>query len=119
MNALDLLPHHTLLGSFDNLDEEPDDQIDDRFESGLGNEENGEAHEMNEKEEQDWAPHGLKTMFMLDLLDKQPHQHLSDPQSKSILWVMRECGCKDVPTFAQLRKKQTVIVHQLDIPSKC
>ncbi|KAJ3982098.1 hypothetical protein F5890DRAFT_1416419 [Lentinula detonsa] len=31
---------------------------------------------------------------------------------------MRECGCKDVPTFAQLRKKQTVIAHQVDISSK-
>ncbi|KAJ3978627.1 hypothetical protein F5890DRAFT_1422451 [Lentinula detonsa] len=55
---------------------------------------------------------------MLDLLDKQPRQRLSDSQLKSILWVMRECGCKDVPTFTQLRKQQTTISHHLDIPSE-
>lgn len=26
---------------------------------------------------------------------------------------MRECGCIDVPTFTQLRAKQTAIAHQL------
>ncbi|KAJ3853110.1 hypothetical protein EV368DRAFT_39622 [Lentinula lateritia] len=31
---------------------------------------------------------------------------------------MRECGCKDVPTFTQVRNKQTEIAHELDIPSE-
>lgn len=57
-------------------------------------------------------------MFMVDLLDKQPRQRLSDPQLKSILWVMWECGCKDIPTFTQVRNKQAEIAHELDVPSE-
>ncbi|KAL6299569.1 hypothetical protein BKA93DRAFT_698523, partial [Sparassis latifolia] len=42
------------------------------------------------EEEGDWAPHGSKTMFMLDLLDQLPRLRLSDDHLKAILWVMRE-----------------------------
>ncbi|KAJ3924864.1 MAG: hypothetical protein NXY57DRAFT_968859 [Lentinula lateritia] len=121
MNALDLLPHHTSLNNFHENNEEPDDELDDLMQFGfneLEHEEIGEIPTEMEEDEKDWAPHGSKTMFMIDLLDKQPRQRLSDPQLKSILWVMRECGCKDVPTFTQVRNKQTEIAHELDIPSE-
>ncbi|KAJ6477662.1 hypothetical protein C8R45DRAFT_783494, partial [Mycena sanguinolenta] len=38
----------------------------------------------------DWAPHGSKPMFMLDLLDNLPRLRLSDDQLKAIIWVMKE-----------------------------
>ncbi|KAF7349037.1 hypothetical protein MVEN_01425300 [Mycena venus] len=54
----------------------------------------------------DWAPHGSKAMFMLDLLDNLPRLRLSDDHLKAIIWVMKECGTPDVPSFYALRKMQ-------------
>ncbi|EAU92084.2 hypothetical protein CC1G_09605 [Coprinopsis cinerea okayama7 len=56
--------------------------------------------------DESWSPYGSKTMFMLDMLDNLPRLRLSDDHMKAILWVMRECGTPDVPTFSRLRKLQ-------------
>ncbi|KAF8530078.1 hypothetical protein BU17DRAFT_6769, partial [Hysterangium stoloniferum] len=37
-----------------------------------------------------WAPHGSKTMFFLNLLDKLPRLQLSDDHLQAIIWVMKE-----------------------------
>jgi len=45
-------------------------------------------------------------MFMLDLLDNLPRLRLSDDHLRTIMWVMKECGTPDVPSFSALRNLQ-------------
>ncbi|THV05527.1 hypothetical protein K435DRAFT_892109 [Dendrothele bispora CBS 962.96] len=52
-------------------------------------------------------------MFMLDLLDNLPRLRLSDDHMKAIIWVMRECGTPDVPSFTALRKTQANLVESI------
>lgn len=54
-------------------------------------------------------------MFMLDLLDNLPRLRLSDDQLKTIIWVMRECGTPDIPSFSALRKKQAQLTKDVNI----
>ncbi|KAJ7488709.1 hypothetical protein B0H11DRAFT_2405755 [Mycena galericulata] len=70
------------------------------------------------EDENEWAPHGSKTMFMLDLLDNLPRLRLSDDQLKSIIWVMRECRTPNVPTFSALRKRQAAMTREINIDSQ-
>lgn len=73
----------------------------------------------------DYAPYGNKTvrslsqnrskvirgpqMCYLDILDNLPRLRLSSSQFKMILWMMKECGAKDVPSFNAFRAMQTHI----------
>ncbi|KAJ8690139.1 hypothetical protein PTI98_011597 [Pleurotus ostreatus] len=52
-------------------------------------------------------------MFMLDLLDNLPRLRLSDDHLKAIIWVMRECGTPEVPSFRQLRRKQEKLTKSI------
>ncbi|KAJ7673015.1 hypothetical protein DFH06DRAFT_1279686 [Mycena polygramma] len=45
-------------------------------------------------------------MCYLDLLDNLPRLRLSSSQLKMILWIMKECGAKDVPSFNAFRAMQ-------------
>ncbi|KAI0048710.1 hypothetical protein FA95DRAFT_1678178 [Auriscalpium vulgare] len=63
----------------------------------------------------EWAPHGSKAMFMLDLLDNLPRLRLSDDHLKTFIWVMRECGTPNVPSFSALRAKQAELLRAVDI----
>ncbi|KAG5649153.1 hypothetical protein H0H81_005806 [Sphagnurus paluster] len=65
-----------------------------------------------------WAPHGSKTMFMLDLLDNLPRLRLSDDHIKAIIWAMRECGTPGVPSFYALRKKQAALTKEVGIKTQ-
>ncbi|KAI0684232.1 hypothetical protein BC835DRAFT_1464922 [Cytidiella melzeri] len=81
------------------------------------NDEDGEdpiIEELRMPQNDDWAPHNSKTLFMLDMLDNLPHLQLSDDHLKAIIWVMRECGTLIVPTFALLRKKQAAMNQNLE-----
>lgn len=53
-----------------------------------------------------WFPYENKTIFFLDLLDSLPRLRLSDDHLKAVLWVMKECGTPNVPSFYKLRKVQ-------------
>ncbi|KAJ7796773.1 hypothetical protein B0H14DRAFT_3093282 [Mycena olivaceomarginata] len=50
-------------------------------------------------------------MFMLDLLDNLPRLRLSDDHLKAIIWVMKECGTPNVPSFYALRKMQAKLTR--------
>ncbi|KAF5384429.1 hypothetical protein D9615_003465 [Tricholomella constricta] len=77
-----------------------------------------EASESNWADDHEWAPHGSKTMFMLDLLDNIPRLRLSDDHLRTILWVMRECQTPNVPSFSALRKMQSKLTKQVKIESR-
>ncbi|KAI0309904.1 hypothetical protein OF83DRAFT_1088741 [Amylostereum chailletii] len=87
-------------------EDEPEDEEDDSEEVDDG-----------EKDEA-WAPHGTKTMFLLDMLDNFPRLRLSDDQLKAILWVMREAGTPAVPSFKSLRNLQARLTHEVGIDSE-
>lgn len=55
---------------------------------------------------------------MLDLLDNLPRLRLSDDQLKAIIWVMRECGACDVPSFSALRKKQAALTEAVNLKTR-
>ncbi|KAJ6563490.1 hypothetical protein B0H10DRAFT_1929455 [Mycena sp. CBHHK59/15] len=45
-------------------------------------------------------------MCFVDILDNLPRLRLSSSQIKMVLWIMRECGARDVPSFKALRATQ-------------
>lgn len=53
--------------------------------------------------------------FLIDMLDSQPRQRLSDDQLRTILWVMRECGTPNVPSFSAIRKIQQSLTEKLGV----
>ncbi|KAJ7182641.1 hypothetical protein C8R43DRAFT_1083606 [Mycena crocata] len=148
IDRLALLPDHSLFGRFSNDPVEDNsadpDSIDGAFSAALArmgkpvflslpallNSDEGLNEESDEEdgedefefartdEEEDWFPHGSRTMFMLDLLDNLPRLRLSDDHLKSIIWVMRECKTQNVPSFSALRKKQASMTTEVKITSE-
>ena len=44
--------------------------------------------------------------MLLDVLDNLLHLRLSSSQFKMILWLLKQCGVKDIPSFGTFRKLQ-------------
>ncbi|THU96413.1 hypothetical protein K435DRAFT_858627 [Dendrothele bispora CBS 962.96] len=126
MDGLRLLQTHTLFAT--DLEEPNDTQVDEslldmaieKMTLKLDNDE--QMDEVMEKgmmaPDSGWKPHGSKTMFMLDSLDNLPRLCLSDDHLKAIIWVMKECGTPNVPTFSALCKVQEVLTCEFKLTLK-
>ncbi|KAJ6609285.1 hypothetical protein B0H10DRAFT_1684861, partial [Mycena sp. CBHHK59/15] len=66
----------------------------------------------------DYAPYSNKMECYLDMLDNLPQLRLSSNQLRIILWIMKECGVKDVPSFNGFRSMQVHIRKMTGVRSK-
>ncbi|KAJ7466179.1 hypothetical protein B0H11DRAFT_1733316 [Mycena galericulata] len=57
-------------------------------------------------------------MCYLDILDNLPRLRLSSSQLKMILWIMSQCGAKDVPSFNAFRAMQVHIRKMTGVRSE-
>ncbi|KAI0317830.1 hypothetical protein OF83DRAFT_1171639 [Amylostereum chailletii] len=74
-------------------------------------------HAMHEAIDEKWAPYPNKTMYLLDILDNLPRLRMSDTQLNAVLFVMRQCGARDVPALATLRRMQDRLRDEIATPT--
>ena len=57
-------------------------------------------------------------VFFLDALDNLPRLRVSDSLMKMFLWVLRQVGVRDAPSFALLRETQSHLSTECGIPTR-
>lgn len=75
------------------------------------------AQDVDEHDDKAWSPYPSKLMFLLDTIDNLPRLRISSSIMKVILWLLRVCGIRDVPSYKALRKVQEDIQKDAGIPT--
>ncbi|KAJ7063307.1 hypothetical protein C8F01DRAFT_1229908, partial [Mycena amicta] len=71
-----------------------------------GDEEDNVNHESTDQDPR-CAPYPNRLHMLLDIIDNLPRLRLSTSHFNIILWLLKQCGVRNVPSVTSLRKTQT------------
>ncbi|KAF8066040.1 hypothetical protein FPV67DRAFT_1653670 [Lyophyllum atratum] len=64
-----------------------------------------------------WFPYNSKLLFLLDTIDNFPRLRISESLMRVLLWLLRELGVSNVPSFDLLRKTQKKLREDSGVPT--
>jgi len=64
-----------------------------------------------------WFPYPSKLAFLLDTVDNLPRMRISSSLMKVLLWLLREVGVHNVPSFDGLRTMQKKLKKEHIVPT--